>query len=97
MRTFKTWHDTELCYVTLDWIDGMPFVHLEVKEWSPSKAKQLLMLFAKLRMELHNGGSKYVFAYSVFQDEKFYKFLSFMGMRKLCEHNGLNVYFVETL
>ena len=95
-RCHQEWHSEDNIVVGLEWDHGAPFVHLSLAKWSPSIGKRLLELLALLQKQLHEAGHRYLFAYNLHQDDKWEKFMKFMGFEEGFLHNGLKVYYVST-
>lgn len=95
-RTFERWFDDGSIVFTIEWLGGLPFIHLQLSlKWSPLVKERVALLRDALRADLGKRGHKWLFAYNTKQDDKWRKFVELMGFTKSFVHDGLDVYWIR--
>lgn len=92
---FKTFHDDDDLKVCVQNHEGAPFLHCEMKRWSPSVYKKMVQVQERLKQEAHTVGVKVIFAYNTDEDQRWRKFMETVQFKKLSEFDGHSVYFWE--
>lgn len=75
----KTLYDDGNCWLGLDYLEDLPFLHVKIESFSPSKYKEYLVEFNKVLLD---NNLKQV--YSVCTTEKAKKFNEIFGFTYVC-------------
>ena len=95
-KTFENWFEDEAITLHIQWVDGVPFVHLALRKWSPTIAYRLMDLKDKLCADLHKRGYNYLSAYNPTPDKKWYKLVRLFGFTNHYTYNNNDVFFTST-
>lgn len=76
--------------------EGAPFIHLEVRHWSPSVYRDMLETLEQIKKDLAAGGHEFVGAYNHNQDSRWCKFMDMFSFKIKYTYKGYNVYLTPT-
>ncbi len=69
----------------IQWVDGIPFIHLQLYHWSTQAYKEYKRIWSKLLKDLGSKGVPCVFVIIPDNDEKLYHFEQMFGFEE-AEH-----------
>src|SRR5687767_12199753 len=98
----EDWYEDDDLAVGVEWVrhvDGfiLPFAHLRLKRWSVEVGKKVLVCLEELRADLRQRGHRFLFAYNLAQDAKWFKFMEeFLRFNWGFIHESKVVYWTRT-
>ena len=95
-KTFENWFEDKDIVIHLQWVDGVPFVHLGLNKWSVTIAYRVLDLKEKLCADLYSRGILYLSAYNPLPDAKWRKLVRLFGFTESYIYNNEQVFFTST-
>ena len=80
--------DNEMVHLKVQLLEGLPFIHLEVKQWSPLLARQYKKTWKKILRDMGALGYGEVFILIPDDDPKLYKFETMFGFTEVERQDG---------
>lgn len=93
----KTFYEDDDLKVALTFPKGVPFVHVEFTNFTPSVVKKMHKVETSLIEAAKRGGIQALFAANPDQDPKWEKFMGLTRFKPLAKHEGKDIYFLETM
>jgi hypothetical protein len=75
-------------FLRIQWVNNLPFIHLHLYVWTPSKYKEYKRIWNKFLSDLAKKDVPCVFVIIPDDDEKLYKFETMFGFEEAEHGNG---------
>jgi hypothetical protein len=80
----------------VEWVNGVPFIHVQIYKWKPSLVKKYYNIWYDLLNLLAHREVPCVFSSIPVNDSKLYKFQLMFGMKEVKRDSNMILFMVET-
>lgn len=93
---FESIIDSDEVILKIQWIEGVPFIHVKIYKWKLSLVKKYYNIWIHLLNTLAHHKIPYVFSAIPDNDNKLYKFQLMFGMREVKRDSNTILFMRET-